>query len=144
MNNRPRRPGRFSFNTFPLARAGAALALLVWLLQRERRSSQAIRQVAPEQPAPALWMVDLTKTPGVTLPDAGTPAPNTPLPAAPLAGQVRKREECIPMVARYINGGCWIGLLDAKPPCVLGTFHHAGACFAPQMTPPATPTSIIR
>ena len=63
-----------------------------------------------------------------------------PLPEEPLEGQ-RRAPDCQPPVEVSINGGCWIEVRTAKPPCANMSYEWKGSCYAPHYPAPRKPTS---
>jgi hypothetical protein len=74
------------------------------------------------------------------LPTAGIPAAALAreMPKQPFPGQ---RKPPCERPEKVINGGCWVGVVDEKPPCGQRMFDFADRCYIPAYTIPRPPTS---
>jgi serine/threonine protein kinase len=75
---------------------------------------------SPERPEPVLGGIRLA------------------MPKEPLPGQAR------PPCHKHeieINGGCWINLIEVKPPCTTRSYEWKSRCYSPAPVPPRPTTS---
>jgi hypothetical protein len=83
---------------------------------------------------------------GLTAPAANVKASSSsgrlslPMPRTPLKGQ-RRAPHCLPAVEVTINGGCWIEVPSAKPPCGDQIYEWEGGCYFPTFLRQRQPTS---
>jgi hypothetical protein len=64
-----------------------------------------------------------------------------PIPDEPHEGQ-RRAPNCLPSPMEVtINGGCWIEVPTAKPPCPNPSYEWKGSCYIPDIPPPRKRTS---
>jgi len=55
----------------------------------------------------------------------------------------QKTKDCNPDLGeRLINGGCWAGMVDVKPPCKL-LFRHGDICYRPVAADPNKPVGML-
>jgi serine/threonine protein kinase len=71
---------------------------------------------------------------GPWIPSLGRSMPSKPYPD-------QRRPPCIPMMETEINGGCWVMVGSAKPPCGDRMYEYEGACYLASFDGPKTPTS---
>jgi hypothetical protein len=71
---------------------------------------------------------------------SGSGPASRPLPQTPLKDQ-RRAPHCVPEVEATINGGCWLEVTGAKPPCRDPHYEWQGSCYIPSFTRMRQPTS---
>ncbi|WP_224246105.1 serine/threonine protein kinase [Hyalangium gracile] len=118
----------------------------------------AFKLTSPPQPDPSYFVVEQQRqSPSPEIPDAGVAdevlssahdvgrvvmpsyvlgakMPNTPLPG-------QRKPPCEPRLQRVINGGCWVPIGTAKPPCGPTAVDYEGGCYMPVYDAPRQPTS---
>lgn len=129
--SQPSKP-RSSFSSFPVARLGAALALLSWATQREERREGPVPSELPEDVVP-IWATDVTADGGAP------PAGGRKVPLEPMKGQ--KTPPCGDPLIVVLGGGCWVEL-SARAPCGPNFWEHGGKCYLPMQKAAPVPTSI--
>jgi len=75
--------------------------------------------------------------------DLGKKAEENLIPKAPYPGQKLEKDCDKSMGERAINGGCWVGVVDVKPPCGPNLFRHGDICYRPVAADPTKPVGML-
>jgi hypothetical protein len=63
-----------------------------------------------------------------------------PMPEKPFPGQ-RRAPHCRPPLEPNIRGGCWIAVLNERPPCGDVSYEWKDICYVPSFMSNQQPTS---
>lgn len=102
-----------------------SLLLAAWSLSPEaqaaeqERGTSAVGEASLMQPPPP-------SAPSTAPENIGAEVPKTPMP--------NQRQPPCKRPQVEINGGCWIGVLDERPPCVESTYEWRRRCYWPVFT----------
>lgn len=124
---------------FPIARAAAGAAILVWAAGEFRR--QPVKVAAQEPLTEAVGCPELVDV--VREPDGHQRMGDGPL--QPLKGQQKATgapPRCADEFAVPVHGYCWLSLEQRPPNCPKGSVAHEGRCLLPLSAKPRLPTSI--
>jgi serine/threonine protein kinase len=157
-------PSRPRPSTAPAHRA-SGVTLLAWLSSASAAVVGGLLVLAGSEllhdretgPSPLPPIAEAWSVPQIETPDAGVAeevllaaeAPvrvgvplhvmGRPMPRQPFPGQ--RRPPCEARGEKAINGACWVGVIDERPPCGPKMFDHEDRCYYPSYDAPRQPSS---
>lgn len=117
---------------------GGVRLLRMW--GAEPMSGSAERRMPPEETPGAGVGIEALDS-AEDFPRVGGPSNGLgrPMPKQPFPGQ--RKPPCEERGEKAINGACWVGVGDEKPPCGPKMFDHEDRCYLPSYDAPRQPAS---
>jgi eukaryotic-like serine/threonine-protein kinase len=113
----------------------------LWRVQGLGPMSVAEERHVPRMDAPDAGVASEALASSEDFPRVGVPVNvmGRSMPKQPFPGQ--RKPPCEERVEKAINGACWVGVADEKPPCGPKMFDHEDRCYLPSYDAPRQPAS---